>query len=396
MNDRLIETRSASRLRHAPSLVAAIRATLVVLIAFFSIPADAGGPPKGAPATQPLFEQNVADSDPLRARQADELNAYILSLKRDETRLHELFRPDYSSPAAFEKSAEALRRAFADTIGYPPPGNVPDEPPTFTQIGQDAIGTYYRVSIAILPDVHSEGIYIVPRAVRGKAPLIISMHGGGGSPEVALFHGGANYHDMVRGGAKRGYLVYAPQHLFNAPGYPRNIRDKIDQRLRLVGTSITAVEIAKITRAIDVLVKRPEVDAQRIGMVGLSYGGYYALVTPALDRRIKVSVSSCYFGVQEGRYERDELSVPSDFQFKDRFTLFRDPEITALICPRALEIQAGSQDEPDHREPGKRLAPQSAAYYQKLGIPGNFRFVVFNGRHEFNDASAWEFVREHL
>src|SRR6185312_14788970 len=91
---------------------------------------------------------------------------------------------------------------------------------------------------------------------------------------------------------------------------------------RLVGTSLTAIEIAKITRALDVLLKLPEVDPQRVAMVGLSYGGYYALVAPAVDRRIKVAVCSCYYGVQEGRYERDELSVPLDFRFKDRFTLF--------------------------------------------------------------------------
>jgi dienelactone hydrolase len=222
------------------------------------------------------------------------------------------------------------------------------------------------------------------------------MHGGGGSPEAALFHGGANYHDMVRGGVKAGYVVFAPQHLFNAPGYSRDIRNKIDSRLRLVGTSLTAIEIAKITRSIDVLTTRPEVDPSRIAMVGLSYGGYYALVTPAVDKRIKVSVSSCYYGVQEGRYERDELSVPSDFQFKDRFTLFRDSDLVALICPRALEIQAGSSDDEDHREPGKLLAPISGAYYSKLGIPDQFHHLVFEGKHEFHDASAWAFVKKHL
>jgi hypothetical protein len=131
-------------------------------------------------------------------------------------------------------------------------------------------------------------------------------------------------------------------------------------------------------------------------MVGLSYGGYYALVTPALEPRIKVAVSSCYFGVQEGRYERDELSVPSDFRFMDRFTLLRDPEIVALICPRALEIQAGTQDDTDHRDPGKRLAPEAAAYYSRLGIPNNFRYTLFEGGHEFHDATAWEFLQSHL
>ena len=191
----------------------------------------------------------------------------------------------------------------------------------------------------------------MPKGLTGKAPLIISMHGGGGSPEVALFHGGANYHDMVRGGVKRGYVVFAPQHLFSAAGYPKDVRQRTDDRMRLVGTSLTAVEIAKITRSLDVLLKRPEVDPTRVGMVGLSYGGYYALVTPAVDPRIKVSVSSCYYGVQEGRYERDELSVPGDFRFKDRFTLFRDSDLVALICPRASRSRPAARTTPTTATP---------------------------------------------
>jgi dienelactone hydrolase len=201
---------------------------------------------------------------------------------------------------------------------------------------------------------------------------------------------------MVRGGAKRGYVVFAPQHLFSADGFPKDVRNRTDQRLRLVGTSLTAVEIAKITRSLDVLLTRPEVDASRVAMVGLSYGGYYTIVTAAIDQRIKVSVCSCYYGVQEGRYERDELSIPTDFQFKDRFTFFRDSDIVALICPRALQIQAGSKDGLDHREPGRLLAPLSGTFYSRLGVADRFQHLVFEGGHEFHDQSAWDFVKKHL
>ncbi len=365
--------------------------TLLILLAIFR---TAQAQPK--PADSPYYEDAVANSNPLRAQQAKELDDYILALKKDDSQLHALFKPDYSSPQAFEKSAQPLRKAFCDSIGYPPPGEAPKDAPTFDKIGEDSIGTYYRATIPIVANVHAEGLYIVPKDLKGKAPLIISMHGGGGSPEVALFHGGANYHDMVRGGVKRGYIVFAPQHLFNADGYPKDIRNKIDERMRLVGTSLTAIEIAKITRSIDALAKRPEVDSGHIGMVGLSYGGYYALVAPAVDPRIKVTVCSGYYGVQEGRYEKDELSIPSDFKFMNRFTLFKDSDIAALICPRALQIQAGDKDDFEHREPGKLLAPISAEYYKKLNLQDRFQHEIFEGKHEFHDPSAWDFVQKHL
>lgn len=344
----------------------------------------------------PYYEESVSASNPGRTEQAKELDAYIVRTQKDASRLDKVFKPDYTSPRAYEKSAADLRKTFFDSIGYPPPGRPDSEPPQITKAGEDSIGTYYRARISVLPGVHAIGLYIVPKGLRARAPLVISMHGGGGSPEVALFHGGANYHDMVRGAVKRGYVVWAPQHLFNAQGYPADIRNQIDKRARMVGTTITAIEIAKITRSLDVLLKRPEVDPKRVGMVGLSYGGFYTLVTMAADTRIKAGVSSCYFGCQDWRFERDELGVPSDFQFNNAFTLIQDPEIVALICPRPLEIQAGKKDDEAHRDGGIKLAPKAAQYYEKLGKGPNFRFHLFDGGHEFNDKSAWEWISRHL
>ena len=91
-------------------------------------------------------------------------------MKADTARLHSLFKPDYSSPKAFEASAKPFRKAFCDSIGYPPPGQPDREAPEFKQIGEDTLGTYYRVKILILPGVHAEGIYIVPKGLKGRAP----------------------------------------------------------------------------------------------------------------------------------------------------------------------------------------------------------------------------------
>ena len=366
-----------------------------LLIAMYPLGALAQTPADGS--EQEYFNQNVEDSNPLRNEQARQLDEYIKIVAHEPSRFVNVFRPDYTSVEAFESSAEPLRKAFCDSIGYPPPGGPQKRTPSFTQIGEDKLGVYYRANFRILPGVDSEGIYIVPKGLKGKAPLVISMHGGGGSPEVALFHGGSNYNDMVRGAVKRGYVVYAPQHLFRANEFPQNIRHQIDDRMRLIGTSITAVEIAKITSAIDQLLHlREEIDPSRIAMVGLSYGGYYAQMTPAIDKRIKVSVASCYFGVQEGRYEQDELSIPSDFRFMNRMTLFNDADMVALVCPRALQIQAGSTDNASHREKGTALAPRAAAFYEKLGLSDRFQYVVFEGGHEFDDESAWSFVEKQL
>ena len=52
-----------------------------------------------------LFNRPVAESNPLRTEQARELDEYIKLIADDKSILKAVFQPDYSSTAAFEKSA---------------------------------------------------------------------------------------------------------------------------------------------------------------------------------------------------------------------------------------------------------------------------------------------------
>src|SRR5690349_16805549 len=74
------------------------------------------------PTTQSYYEDTVANSNPLRAVQAWELEQYIETQQADRSRLDALLRADYSSTEAYEKSVEPYRKAFCQSIGYPPPG----------------------------------------------------------------------------------------------------------------------------------------------------------------------------------------------------------------------------------------------------------------------------------
>ena len=67
-----------------------------------------------------------------------------------------------------------------------------------------------------------------------------------------------------------------------------------------------------------------------------------------------------------------------------------------MICPRPIQIQAGSNDNDSHTKKGEEIAPMAAEYYKKLGVENNFEHTIFEGRHEFNDQFAWEFIEEHL
>ena len=58
--------------------------------------------------------------------------------------------------------------------------------------------------------------------------------------------------------------------------------------------SLAQIMVWDSIRAIDYLVSRPEVDAERIAMAGNSGGGTNTAYTAPLDERIKVAVPCCY------------------------------------------------------------------------------------------------------
>lgn len=346
--------------------------------------------------TPPLYEEQISSSDSVRTEQAQELADYLEKIKSENVALNAIFHPDYTSPSAYVASTARLQRAVRDSLGYPPPGQPDTTQLELRRVGEDALGAYYKMRVSVLPGVHVVGLYIVPNARHGRVPLVIAMHGGNGSPEAATFHGGANYHDMVRGAVQHGYVVWAPQHLYNPVGFPADIRSRLDARARQIGTTITAIEIAKIIRGLNVILKRPEVDKNRVVMVGLSYGGLYTLLTTALEPRIKAAVSSCYYSEQTAYAPSGEPDPPGDVRFWRGMSVVRDVDAASLVCPRPLEIQMGVKDDIVSAEAARLSANAIEDHYTRLGLGAQFQFVAFDGGHEFYGPSAWTFLARHL
>lgn len=98
-------------------------------------------------------------------------------------------------------------------------------------------------------------------------------------------------------------------------------------------------------RALDYLVSRPDVDAERIGTIGISMGSTMAWWTAALDTRIKVCVDLCCLTDFESLIKARGLDghgiyyyVPSLLKY------FTTAEINALIAPRPHLSLAGNYD----------------------------------------------------
>jgi dienelactone hydrolase len=292
-------------------------------------------------------------------------------------------------------SPDARRQAFKQKIGYPPVGlHAVASKPRLEKFGEDAVAVYYRCFIEVAAGLDQYGLYIVPKKAKGKTPLVISKHGGGGTPEMATFKGGTNYHDMVRGAVAEGYIVWAPLTVMypyrdrdKGTAIPAEVRRDLDAPLREAGASLMGLEVAKMSLALTSLLKdRKEIDSTRIAMVGLSYGGFYTLYMSALDPRIKVAVASCSF--------RNEAAPRETGPPAGRPIDLAGPELASLIAPRPLQVQSGVNDKGFPIDDVRAAAVRTKAFYGTSAAA--FEFAEFEGGHEWRGAVAWPFLRKHL
>ena len=98
-------------------------------------------------------------------------------------------------------------------------------------------------------------------------------------------------------------------------------------------------------RALDYLASRPEVDARRLGCVGLSVGGYRSFLLAALDERIRVAVDVGWMTSFASQIKQHAIrTIGLSFHVIGLYRYLDLPDLAALIAPRAALVINGSQD----------------------------------------------------
>lgn len=281
------------------------------------------------------------------------------------------------------------RAEFRKMLGYPLNEqfqNVPRAKKTFVAQGNGV--SIYRMEIEVMEGIPFYGLLFLKDG-NTRLPLVIAQHGGEGTPELASdFYedGSANYNRMTERILQYNVNVFAPQLLLWDPKYfpvvskkypthPHDQRQDFDAALKQMGGSMAALELTCLSRCIDYFEAQDYVDPARIGMIGLSYGGFYTLFLTALDTRIRSAICSCYFSSKE-------QSAWYDFVFPEASRKYLDAEIALLISPRKLCIESGRQDPIfTFTEAEKEISRLKAYFGGKL--PDNITYLPFDGDHEF-------------
>ncbi len=335
-----------------------------------------------------MYTEKPMDALPYRQRIIDETNAWIASLRREcDQKREQHFVLDHTSVSAYQESTQKYRKELMEMLGYPLSQYAEFSAPQKEEcihVGDDEYGSIDRLWVEVLPGLFSYGLLFTPHG-EGRFPLTVALHGGWGTPELvsSFYKNSSNYNHLVqRIRASKDVIVYAPQLILWKDEYVDDEAYQCSQltydaKLKQLGSSLSALEIFKILRAVDYISANRSVDPSRIGIAGLSYGGFYTLFTAAIDTRFKTVLSSCWFN--------DRYAYPwADMTWFRSALKMLDPEVASLICPRSLCIQISMQDEVFDYAGAVSNYPKIAAHYEKLGIPDQFCFSLRNGGHEFH------------
>ncbi|MHB0878667.1 MAG: dienelactone hydrolase family protein [Anaerolineae bacterium] len=337
----------------------------------------------------------------LRHEAEDYLRQQSLALPERRKRL---WRWDYSCEEAFARSVEPNRRRWLQAVGEFRPtaedGEQPDpssQAPEFAPFFESDAFSAQWVSLPFLGGYRAQAVLALPRRGQGPYPLVVAQHGVASSPErVFGFDDPTNiYHAYGRRLAEDGFAVLAPLNATeSAP------RERLQRMALMLGGTLWGLEISRISRLLDYVVTREEIDAASMGMWGISLGGAYTMFTMPLEPRLRAGVVTAWFNQRVNKMVIDDpryscfLSTQEEHIFIPGWLReFDDSDLASLICPRPLQVQAGKGDGiawwPQLAEEFER----AAVHYSRLGVGGRIELDLHEGGHEIDVEAGLAFLR---
>src|SRR5262249_4971827 len=367
---------------------------------------ELGSPAKNATGGgAPTDARKGFDSALRQRRQVEQLVAYTQNLlpeaaaKRDDFFWKKL---DTSSPDAFKKSQEPLRKYFAEEIiGELPKPTKPLNPRT-RQIYDTPKFTGYEVVLDLYEDVICYGILLVPKDIKPgeKRPVVVCQHGLEGRPTDVCdpFKKTQYYNSFGAQLAERGFVVFAPQN----PYIFKNDFRQLVRKANPLGLTLYAFIVQQHEPILDFLTSLPFVDASRIAYYGLSYGGKVAMRIPVLVGRYCVVICSGDFN--EWIWKNITLDWVNSYMFGGEYEMyefdlgntFNYAEMAALIAPRPFMVERGHHDPVGLDEYVAFEYAKVRRFYARLGMPERTEIEWFNGGHVINGQATFAFLHRHL
>lgn len=326
-----------------------------------------------------------------------------------------MFRVAWCLPFAFalplsatiaEPDRAAILRKMEQVMG-PLPGAGRKVPLDVKVISEEQFDGYVRkrITFAVEKGDRVPAWLLIPTGREGKRPAMLCLHQTiaiGKDEPVGL--GKQDSKAQALHLVKRGYVCLAPDY----PSFGEYQYDFKAAFQRGDYQSGTMKAIWNNLRAVDYLQSLPDVDGERIGVIGHSLGGHNALFTAAFDVRLQVVVSSCGF-CSFAKYKGGNLKgwtsdrymprIATEFGNDPKKMPFEFADVVSCLAPRAFLAVAPLKDDNFEVSGVKDVIAAAEAAYQSLGKRENLRAVYPDAGHDFPEdgrKAAYAFIDQHL
>lgn len=146
------------------------------------------------------------------------------------------------------------------------------------------------------------------------------------------------------------------------------------------GRSLWGVVVRDDLMALDYLCSRPEIDAGRVGVCGISMGSTRSWWMMAMDERPRVSVNMACMTRYRDLACAGNLKAHGIYYYVPSMLRYFDSEaVMALGAPRPALFLTGDLDTGSPVEGMTTLGEKVKPIYALHGVPGNFESTVFPG-----------------
>jgi dienelactone hydrolase len=247
------------------------------------------------------------------------------------------------------RSAEMRRRMLDEVVFHGWAKEWVAAPLKVEDLGVLGSGPGYRMRklrYEIVPGFWSAAILYEPERLSGKIPAIVNVNGHG-QPGKALEYKQKRCINQ----AKRGILALNLEWInFGELTHKENAH-WFQAHLDLTGASGLGLFYLAMRKGVDYVYDHPNVDRARIGVTGLSGGGWQTITLSSLDERVTLSTPVAGYSSLVARIERTADTGDIEQNPADMLTVGDYSHLTAMRAPRPTLLMYNAEDDCCFRAP---------------------------------------------
>jgi len=259
-------------------------------------------------------------------------------------------------PASSEHWTEEARRLrrhlLQDVVFHGWPEEWVSSPPKFEDLG--AIETHqgyrlHKLRYEIVPGFQSVAILYEPERITAKAPAILNLNGHVGPQGKAVEYKQKRCINF----AKHGILALNLEWFAFGELRQEGNEHWFGAHLELVGLNALGIFLLEMRRGLDYLYDHPSVDRNRIGVTGLSGGGWQTIFLSSMDERVRVSVPVAGYSSTATKVEAKKYGDLGDIEQNgtDLLATADYTHLTAMMAPRPTLLIYNAEDDCCFRAP---------------------------------------------